>query len=217
MAISRNTLFQILFGLAFVVLAILVMSGHTTALDEKGIMLLRSNSPTVVADDFWQSLVATLTHLGDSFVLAIISIVAVAVLIVRKEKVTAYWFLACASGSFIITAVSKWAFGRERPEIVEQIVSASSASFPSGHTLRSAVVYSLIAYLLVKKLESRSINSLIITVSCIIILINGISRIYLGVHWPTDILGAWLIASFWLCLCKNGYEKTTLMAPTQNN
>lgn len=217
MAISRNMLFLVLIAFAFAALAILIKSGHTAVFDEKGVMLLRGNSPTVIVGDFWQSLIANVTHLGDSLFLAIISIVAIAVLIARKEKVAAYWFLASASGSFVITAISKWAFGRERPEVVEQIVSASSASFPSGHTLRSAVVYSLIAYLIVTRLESKNTNIIVITMISGIILINGISRVYLGVHWPTDILGAWLIAIFWLFVCKRGYDKATSLPHKKNS
>ena len=192
--------------LLFIGLAFLVTQGHTTLLDENGILFLRGNSPTVIVDDFWQLLVANITHLGDSVVLAAITIVTVGVLYWRNQKQAAHWFLLAAAGSFIITAISKWAFGRDRPEIVEQIVSASSASFPSGHTLRSAVIYSLLAYLLVKT-SPKKLNYLIFTIASIIILINGVSRVYLGVHWPTDIVGAWLIAGFWLLLCKAGYDR----------
>ncbi len=190
----------------FVCLAFLVTQGYTAKFDENGILLLRGNSPTVIAGDFWQTLVAGLTHLGDSIVLAAISLITVGVLYWRKEKQAAHWFLVAAAGSFIITAITKWAFGRDRPEIVEQIVSASSASFPSGHTLRSAVVYSLLAFLLLK-VSPKKLNYIILIVASGIILMNGVSRVYLGVHWPTDIVAAWLIAGFWLLLCKVGYDK----------
>lgn len=190
----------------FICLAYLVTQGHTKGFDESGVLLLRGNSPTVIAGDFWQTLVSQLTHLGDSVVLAIISVVTVGVLYWRNQKQAAHWFLIAAAGSFIITAFAKWAFGRDRPEIVEQIVTASSASFPSGHTLRSAVVYSLLAFMFLK-MGTKKINYIIFTIASAIILMNGISRVYLGVHWPTDIIAAWLIAGFWLLLCKAGYDR----------
>ena len=206
MSILRNrTLLLLPVGL-FACLAFLVTQGYTAKIDEDGILLLRGNTPTAIAGDFWQTLVAGLTHLGDSIVLAAISVITVGLLYWRNQKQAAHWFLLAAGGSFVITAAAKWAFGRDRPEIVEQIVSASSASFPSGHTLRSAVVYSLLAYLCLK-VSSKRMNYIIFAIASCIILINGISRVYLGVHWPTDIVGAWLIAGFWLLLCKSGYDR----------
>ncbi len=202
----RNRALLILPVGLFVCLAFLVMQGYTAKFDENGILLLRGNSPTVIVGDFWQTLVASLTHLGDSIVLAVISLITIGVLYWRNEKQAAHWFLLAAAGSFIITAVAKWTFGRDRPEIVEQIVSASSASFPSGHTLRSAVIYSLLAYLLLKVCPKK-LNYVIFSIASGVILMNGISRVYLGVHWPTDIVAAWLIAGFWLLLCKVGYDR----------
>lgn len=210
MTILQNRALLLLPVALFVCLAFLVSQGYTEKFDETGILLLRGNSPTVVAGDFWQTLVANLTHLGDSIFLALITIVTVCLLYWRNEKQAAHWFLLAAAGSFIITAVAKWAFGRDRPEIVDQIVSASSASFPSGHTLRSAVVYSLLAYLLLK-ISPKKLNYVIFIIASGIILMNGISRVYLGVHWPTDIVAAWLIAGFWLLLCKLGYDKARMM------
>jgi undecaprenyl-diphosphatase len=193
----------------FVVLAVLVTAGHTSTLDEAGVLLFRSPAdPDIpIGGESFSFIIANLTHLGDSIVLAIISVIAAFILYRKKGTHAAVWFSIAASGSFIITAVAKMAFGRERPDIVEPLVTAISGSFPSGHTLRSAVVYTLVAYLLVRyKIKSQ--KNIIITMALLIILINGISRMYLGVHWPTDILGAWLIAAFWLLLCQCGYKET---------
>lgn len=206
MSIVQKRALILLPAMFFAGLAFMVMQGYTTSFDEVGVLLLRGNSPTVIAGDFWQTLVSQVTHLGDSIVLAIISVVTIGLLYWRNQKQAALWFLIAAAGSFIITAVAKWAFGRDRPEIVEQIVTASSASFPSGHTLRSAVVYSLLAYVIFRTNDGK-LNYIIFTIVSAIILINGISRVYLGVHWPTDIIGAWLIAWFWVLLCKTGYDK----------
>jgi undecaprenyl-diphosphatase len=192
----------------FAALAVLVVSGNTIWFDEAGVLLLRSNDNTdVPIGGIGQiDLVNMLTHLGDSVTLAVITLLIVAYLLYRNERVAALWFLIAASGSFIITALSKYLFGRDRPDIVEQFASATSGSFPSGHTLRSAVVYALIAYLLVQTKfgDHKKIMTLL---AMLIIAVNGITRVYLGVHWPTDILGAWLIAGFWLLLCKTGYER----------
>ena len=204
MTFVRDHRILCLFAGLFAVLALLVTQGHTVTMDELGVLLVRGENQ---AEDFVSKLVGNLTHLGDSITLAIIALITVGVLVWKKEGLAAKWFLFAAAGSFIITAISKWAFGRDRPEIVEQFASASSASFPSGHTLRSAVVYALLAFIVTRTASQRA-NMIIYGAAAAIIIANGLSRVYLGVHWPTDVIGAWLIAGFWLVLCKNGYDRS---------
>ncbi len=204
MAFIRYHKFLFMLGSLFVGLAVLVMAGATVSIDEFGVVAVRGNNS---AEDLISGLISRITHLGDSVTLGILAVATVGILYWKKERVAAHWFLLAASGSFIITAIAKKAFGRDRPEVVEQFVSASSASFPSGHTLRSAVIYALLAYLIAQTRPNKN-NGIIYVVAATVILVNGASRIYLGVHWPTDVLGAWIIASFWLLLCKNGYEKS---------
>ncbi len=204
MIFSHNHKILCFLVVTFVMLALLVTQGWTGAVDELGVVAVRGGRS---AGDTITAVIANLTHLGDSITLAVIALGTVGFLLLKGERLAAGWFMAAASGSFIITAISKWAFGRARPEVVEQFASASSASFPSGHTLRSAVVYALIAYLIARSRPSNS-NVIIYCFAATIIIMNGVSRVYLGVHWPTDVLGAWLIAGFWLLLCKNGYEQS---------
>ena len=204
MTFVRDRRFLCLIALVFFALSVLVTQGMTVHLDEVGVLLVRGQNS---AEDVITFLVSNLTHLGDSITLAIVALLMVAVLVWRQQKHAAYWFLLAASGSFIITAISKWMFGRERPEIVEQFATATSGSFPSGHTLRSAVIYALLAYVFTRT-RSSSNNMIIYAVAVAVIFANGLSRVYLGVHWPTDVLGAWLIAGFWLLLCKNGYDRS---------
>lgn len=209
MSFNKSHRWMVAFFVLFVVLAILVIGGFTSVFDEAGVLLFRTQADpnTPVGGSNLAFLITNLTHLGDSIVLAAISLVAVAFLYRKQGTHAAIWFLVAASGSFIITAVAKAAFGRARPDIVEHLVKATSASFPSGHALRSAVVYSLVAYLLIQWKSEISKNTVII-ITLMIILMNGISRIYLGVHWPSDIVASWLIAGFWLLLTHYGYNKT---------
>lgn len=191
-------------ALLFAMLALLVSQGLTLTADELGVLTVRGGRQ---AEDLLTTIVANLTHLGDSITLAIVAVVTVLILVWKNQRLAASWFLLAASGSFIITAISKWLFSRARPEIVEQFASATSGSFPSGHTLRSAVIYALLAFL-VARTRPNSSNKIIYFLAAAVIIMNGISRVYLGVHWPTDVIGAWLIAGFWLLLCKNGYDRS---------
>lgn len=200
----------IIISLLFALLAVLVTSGNTIQFDEAGVLLLRTAEDTSIpiGGEARINFVYALTHLGDSKTLAVITVLIVSYLFYAREQVAAKWFLIAAAGSFIITALSKYFFGRDRPDIVEQFATATSGSFPSGHTLRSAVVYALIAYLFTQTRFCDQKRVIIISVLALsVIAVNGITRVYLGVHWPTDIIGAWLIAVFWLLLCKKGYDK----------
>lgn len=189
-------------------LAIFVASGNTIEFDTAGVLSLRNsaNPDEALGGQALVNIVSNLTHLGDSITLAIISIVTVGILCYFRLYSMAVWFSAAAAGSFIITAASKFFFARARPDIVEQFANVTSGSFPSGHTLRSAVVYTALAYLLMKTQFCSNHKRTIAIFTIAIIAANGISRVYLGVHWPTDILGAWLIAGFWVLICKKGYD-----------
>lgn len=185
-----------------------VKTGVTVHFDTRGVSIFRKNvdalipldSNTII--DCW----VLLTHFGDSITLAILVLFATAWMWRRKHQLEAKWFFICASGSFIITAVGKAAFGRERPDLIERFVEASSASYPSGHTLRSATVYGLIALISFNAELPKTTKKLFISVCCALILTNGLSRVYLGVHWPTDILGAWLMAAIWVLSCLVAYN-----------
>lgn len=199
---DHKTLWSIV--LLFSVLAVLVTRGITLEFDSFGVVALRGNSQ---AGDALTAFISNFTHLGDSITLAIVAIATLGILVWKREKIAAKWFVMAASGSFIITALSKWAFGRDRPEVVEQFASATSGSFPSGHTLRSAVIYALLAFIITRARPGKG-NYIIYVAAAAVIIVNGVSRVYLGVHWPTDVIGAWLIAGFWLLLCKNGYDRS---------
>ncbi|WP_262695157.1 phosphatase PAP2 family protein [Kordiimonas aquimaris] len=207
----KNHPFLIVISFLFALLAILVTSGSTIQFDEAGVLLLRTAGDTSVpiGGEARIDFVYALTHLGDSKTLAVITILIVGYLFYAREYVAAKWFLIAAAGSFIITALSKYFFGRDRPDIVEQFATATSGSFPSGHTLRSAVVYALISYLLMQTrfFDQKKIIGIL---TLAVIAVNGVTRVYLGVHWPTDIIGAWLIAIFWLLLCKKGYDRACI-------
>lgn len=189
----------------FALLAVAVMTGQTALIDEAGVKALAGYRVADASPSVFENFVAQATHMGDSITLAIMSVIAVTCIYKSGNRLAAGWFLGAAAGSFIITAIAKAVFGRARPDIVEQLVTASSASFPSGHALRSAVVYALIAYLLSNSLFKNQ-KLAVYAIAMIVIAANGICRVYLGVHWPTDVVGSWLIAAFWLMLCKTGYE-----------
>lgn len=115
-------------------------------------------------------------------------------LIKRKKKVAMY-----IAGSLIVGGLAievlKHFVKRARPDAASAVISQFGYSFPSGHALISVVAYGWIAYLICKKTQNIYLKIFIITVATFLIVIIGFSRVYLGVHWPSDVLAGWAIGT----------------------
>lgn len=123
----------------------------------------------------------------------------------RKELVLLVFAIA---GSALLNSALKNAFSRERPSIY-RIMEESGYSFPSGHTMAAFSLYGILAYLLWKHIPVRWGRVLLLAASGLIISIMGVSRIYLGVHYPSDIIGGVLASGFWLAACIWIYTRYT--------
>lgn len=177
----------------------LTFSGYLTAFDRYFLLAFREagDRSDALGSAWVENMVTGLTHIGDSVTLIALSLLALGWLIWKQQKSMAVWFLVTVGGVFAMTPLLKMAFGRARPDLVDHMVHASSASFPSGHTLRSAVVY-LALYLVARNFVAFFHKKAVFIFVYGLFLSIGISRVYLGVHWPTDIVAGWLIAGAWL-------------------
>ncbi|OLS40930.1 phosphatase PAP2 family protein [Bacillus sp. MRMR6] len=138
------------------------------------------------------------SYIGDTIQVIIISIIILVILYkVFHQRVELILFTIVLVGSTTLNVLLKTFFQRERP-IFYQMVIEESFSFPSGHSMAALSLYGIISFLLWRHIPKQSGRIVLITVSAIFILVIGISRIYLGVHYPSDIVGAYLISGFWL-------------------
>jgi undecaprenyl-diphosphatase len=108
--------------------------------------------------------------------------------------------LATILGGTAINRVMKFFFARERPDI-EWLVEVTSKSFPSGHAMLSAAVYLTLATLLAQRESRNSIKVFFLGSAMLLTFLVGTSRIYLGVHFPTDVLAGWIAGSVWAMIC----------------
>jgi undecaprenyl-diphosphatase len=107
--------------------------------------------------------------------------------------------LAIAGGG-LAGNLLKWLFVRARPDLVPHLVSVNSASFPSAHAMNSAVTYLTLGVLLSRSQADRRVKAYLIGMALFLTLIVGFSRVYLGVHWPTDVIAGWAVGAAWAIL-----------------
>jgi undecaprenyl-diphosphatase len=104
-----------------------------------------------------------------------------------------------AAGSLALTVVGKAAVGRTRPPLIDAVPPYEiSASFPSGHTLNSAALAGIVAYLLIRRQQQRWARNLTVGCAALFTLTMGLTRVYLGHHWLTDVVVAWALGLAWL-------------------
>nr|WP_208096959.1 phosphatase PAP2 family protein [Paenarthrobacter sp. MSM-2-10-13] len=119
----------------------------------------------------------------------------------RRSWTPVILMLAAGLGSLVITLLGKPIFGRSRPDIVDAIPPYEhSASFPSGHSLNSIVIAGIVAYLIILRLKTTKARVITVLVASVFAFTMGLSRVYLGHHWLTDVLAAWAIGIAWLAL-----------------
>jgi len=187
----------------FLALASEVMEGDTTALDTKILVALRkADDPTRPIGPAWvENSLLDLTAIGGPTVLGLVVFSVVGFLVLQKRYHTAaVIFLTAASGELVNVAL-KHLFLRPRPDVVPHLRNVESLSFPSGHAMESAIIYLTLGAMLMQLSESRLVKAYCIGLAIVLTLLVGISRVYLGVHYPTDVVAGWMFGFFWASLC----------------
>jgi len=188
--------------LGVVLLAFFALSGGSANLDHAGVLAFRDTDDlsNLIGPDWLKIVFTGITHLGAGPFLILLSLLAVIFSYRKWGQTYALKLMFAFSGVFALTPVLKALFARARPDIVPQFVHATSASFPSGHTLRSTVVYFLVVFLLTRGHTQSGSQRLWYTLTALLIALIGLSRVVLGVHWPTDIIAGWLIGTGWVLM-----------------
>ena len=118
-------------------------------------------------------------------------------LIYIKRRAEAAWLAGSVVGASVLNAGLKSMLHRPRPELVPHLANVSNASFPSGHAMISAAIYLTIGAMLAETQPRRSARIFLMAFAGLLVLLIGVSRIYLGVHWPSDVLAGWCLGSVW--------------------
>lgn len=184
---------------AFVLLAGWVRAGDTRALDRALLLALRTPGDTAdpLGPAWFESFMRDLSALGSLGVLALLVVAVAGFVALAGRRRTALYVLASCSGGELLNHGLKQLFERPRPDLVPHGAHVMTASFPSGHALLSAVVYLTLAALLARLLPARRLRAWVMACAVTLTLAVGVSRVYLGVHWPSDVLAGWALGAAW--------------------
>ncbi|AKJ26986.1 phosphatase PAP2 family protein [Caldimonas brevitalea] len=187
----------------FLVLAEAVVEGEPLAIDRALLLALRNPAdPTDPLGPWWVELMMRdITALGSTAVLALLALSTLGYLLLLRKWGTALIVLCSVAGGAGASHVLKLLVQRPRPDLVPHGVPVLTLSFPSGHATSSAVVFLTLGALLASLQSSRKAAVYILASAASITALVGLSRVYLGVHWPSDVLAGWALGAGWAAAC----------------
>ncbi len=190
--------------LAFVGLADEVFEGETLAFDQRVMLAMRSS--TDLGDPlgplWFEEMMRDITALGSTVVLVSLTLIAVVMLVLSRRRLMAVAVSVSIVGGMLLSQALKWGFDRARPDLVPHGAAVYTQSFPSGHAMLSAVVFLTLAALVARTQELRGVRIFLMATAIVLTLMVGTSRVYLGVHWPTDVLAGWALGAAWAIACQ---------------
>lgn len=186
----------------FIELADEVIEGETHAVDRAILLMLRNpdDLDEPLGPAWLEELGRDLTALGGVAVLTLLTAAVCGFLVIRGRYRTMLLILAAVGGGIVLSSLLKAGFERPRPELVPHGSMVYTASFPSGHSTMAAVVYLTLGALLARAQPRRRLKVYLLALAVLVTVAVGISRVYLGVHWPTDVLAGWTIGGAWALL-----------------
>ena len=138
-----------------------------------------------------------ISALGGFTLLWLLSAMVVGYLLIIRRRAAAAIFAGSVAGASILNAVIKLGFHRARPDVVPQLTTVSNASFPSGHAMLSVATYLTIGAMLAQIQPRASARIYLLSIAVFLSVMIGLTRLYLGVHWPSDVLAGWCLGSAW--------------------
>ena len=174
-----------------------VREGHTQKFDMLAILwFVHHPGPAWLAD-----MARDITALGGVAVLSLVTLAVAGYLIIARKRGAAILVLVAVVGGVLIASLLKHVIDRDRPPREFQTTYVFTHSFPSGHSMLSAVTYLTLGALLAQVMPGRLLKLYFIALGLIITFLVGLSRVYLRVHWPTDVLAGWTAGLVWAIFC----------------
>jgi undecaprenyl-diphosphatase len=188
---------------AFLEIADAVTEGEMEAVDEQVLFLFREggdpNDP--VGAHGVESAVRDVTALGSLTVITFLTLTVILYFVLDRRPRLALYVLVAVVGGAAVSYALKFLYNRPRPSLIAPEALPHDPSFPSGHSAAAAVVYLTLGLLLARTLPRRALKGYVVALGVALALAVGLSRVYLGVHWPSDVLAGWTLGGVWALAC----------------
>jgi undecaprenyl-diphosphatase len=186
----------------FVFLGMETSAGKTGGFDRAVLFSMRrSDDYSPIGSPAFQQTARDISGLGSASVLLLLTGTVAGFLVANGQKRAALFVCVSIAAGLVWERALKDMFERPRPQIVPEATYATGPSFPSGHAMMSAIVYLSLGTLCARVSRRKSVRAYSLTVAALLTIIIGVTRVYLGVHWPTDVLAGWAAGGDWALLC----------------
>jgi|SRR5579862_4514257 len=185
----------------FALIAGEVMEGDTGAIDQRLLLAMRQPDRSPIGSPAMQDAARDVTALGGPVVLTLLTVITGGFLLLDGKKHMGWFVYGSVTGGLIVSWLLKDFYQRPRPDLVPHAAYVSTTSFPSGHSMMSAVTYLTLGALLARSQKRKSLKAYFLLLAVVLTFLVGVSRVYLGVHWPTDVLAGWIAGASWAIFC----------------
>jgi undecaprenyl-diphosphatase len=197
-----SLLFTVVLLFGFLQIADAVAEGRFSFEQRLMLALREPNAPDDPIGPRWfVNMWINITALGSGDVVTLLALIVLGYLAMLREWRTALVFAIAMIGAGLGGTLLKDVFDRPRPEVISRLIDVGSLSFPSGHSLISAVVYPTLGAMLARLVKHVRLKLYFVAVALTMMVLIGVSRVYLGVHYPSDVLAGWMLGLGWATVC----------------
>jgi undecaprenyl-diphosphatase len=185
----------------FLVIASEVSEGETLTLDRKLLLSMRKPDLSPKGSPQVAEIMRDCTALGGITMLSLLTLSTAGFLVLSGKKHMAGFLCCSILGGLLLSLALKGFYHRPRPNLVPWESAIMTTSFPSGHSMLSALTYLTLGALLARSYTRNRLKAYFLGMAAFLSAMVGVSRVYLGVHWPTDVLAGWTAGATWAVLC----------------
>ncbi len=202
-AVLLAVLIMVIGTWGFVALADRMVEGRVETFDEWGIRCLRrpDDAAVLIGPRWLVETARNVTALGGAQVLVCVNLAVAGGFAVRRKFSALSFVLAAVVGGLLCMLLLKGFFARPRPQVVPYLCAVDGSSFPSGHSMMSAIVYLTLGVLLASGIARWRFKLVLLALALLLAGLVGVSRVCLGVHYPTDVLAGWTAGLVWATFC----------------